>query len=97
MPLTRMSWLWPPETSSATNGNVGGRFDIIYGSDWRYGMSYGLEDRINGNDRLYGMVLPQFYGEVAYNDLTVRAGHYAAAFSYEQIPAPLKPVDYLLT
>jgi len=52
-------------------------------------MSNRLESRIDDHDRLYGLVLPQFYGEVAYNDLTVRAGHYAAAFSYEQIPAPL--------
>ncbi len=85
------AWLYffRPTNTGGCGWDVGGRFDIIYGSDWRYGMSYGLEDKIDNRNRLYGLVLPQFYGEVAYNDLTVRAGHYAAAFSYEQIPAPL--------
>jgi hypothetical protein len=82
-------YLFRPTKTDGCGWDVGGRVDAIYGSDWRYGMCRGLESRFDDHDSLYGLVLPQFYGEVAYNDLTVRAGHYAAAFGYEQIPAPL--------
>jgi hypothetical protein len=82
-------YLYRPVNTGGCGWDVGGRFDIIYGTDWRYGMCNGLESRFDDHDSLYGLVLPQFYGEVAYNDLSFRAGHYAAAFGYEQIPAPL--------
>jgi len=66
----------------------GGRIDLVYGTDWRFGRCLGLENRINSADDFYGMVLPQFYYEVAYNDLSVKMGHYATDFGYEMIPAP---------
>ena len=68
--------------------DIGGRIDAVYGTDWRYGDSYGLESNINTRDQLYGLSLPQFYMEVAYNDLTVKLGHYACVMGYEVVAAP---------
>lgn len=80
------------ERAVKTNGDgfdIGGRVDIVYGTDWRYGDSPGLESQINSRNSYYGLVIPQFYLELGWNDLTVRAGHFAAGIGYEQIPAPL--------
>ncbi len=68
--------------------DLGGRIDMSYGTDWRYGDCVGLEDRINAKSDLYGLVIPQFYLEVGWNDLTVKLGHYAAGMGYEQVPGP---------
>jgi hypothetical protein len=68
--------------------DIGGRFDMAYASDWRYGDCYGLESKIDAPNHLYGFVLPQFYLEVGYNDLTVKMGHYAACIGYEIVAAP---------
>ena len=35
------------------------------------------------------MILPQFYLEVAVNNLTVKLGHFATFTSYEVVPAPM--------
>ena len=34
------------------------------------------------------MAIPQFYGEVGYNDLTVKMGHYAPSIGYELVASP---------
>ena len=66
---------------------------MLYGTDWRFGINNGLEDRINGFDyQTYGMVIPQMYLELAYNNLSVKLGHFAAILDYEVIPAPLNPL-----
>jgi hypothetical protein len=78
-----------PTNTDGCGFDIGGRIDMCYGTDWRYGKNFGLEDRINGADQLYGFVLPQFYLEVAYNDLTIKAGHYGTGFGYEAVPAVL--------
>jgi hypothetical protein len=65
---------------------------MIYGTDWRFGINKGLEDRINGfNFQTYGLVIPQAYVEIAYNYLSVKVGHYAAILDYEVVPAPPNP------
>jgi hypothetical protein len=68
--------------------DIGGRMDLMYGTDWRYGECLGLETNLDNPNRLYGLILPQFYVEAAYNDLTVKMGHYAAAMGYEVVAAP---------
>ena len=72
--------------------SIGGHMDMLYGSDWRFGINYGLEDQINGFDRqTYGIVIPQLYMEVAYGNLSVKMGHFAAILDYEMVPAPPNP------
>jgi hypothetical protein len=92
----QMNQLWLYLVRPADTGGCGfawgGRVDMVYGTDWRFGVNYGLEDRINGlNDQRYGLVLPQFYLELAYNDVSVKLGHFAAILDYEVIPAPGNP------
>lgn len=92
----QMNQLWLYFDRPADNGGCGwawgGHVDIIYGTDWRFGINRGLEDRINGFDyQTYGLVLPQFYLELAYNRLSVKMGHFAAILDYEAVPAPMNP------
>ncbi len=83
------AWLYfvKPIDNGGDGWDLGGRLDVIYGSDARFGVNWGLENRINGEDQPYGLVIPQMYAEVAYNDLSVKLGHFAGILSYEQVPA----------
>jgi hypothetical protein len=85
------AWLYfvKPTKTDGCGWDWGGRVDLSYGTDWRFGQCYGLETRIDDPNSFYGLVLPQFYGEVAYNDLTIKGGHFATFTSLEVIPAPL--------
>jgi hypothetical protein len=92
----QLNQMWMFLHRPADNGGCGwawgGHLDMIYGTDWRFGINHGLEDRINGFDNQdYGLVIPQAYVEVAYNDLSVKLGHMAAILDYEAIPGPLNP------
>jgi len=77
-----------PVNTHGCGWDIGGRVDLLYGSDWRYGESIGLESRFETQDQLYGLAIPQFYGLVGYDDLTVKMGHYAACMGYEAVAAP---------
>ena len=91
-----MNQLWLYLDRQADNGGCGwawgGHVDMFYGSDWRFDINRGLEDHINGaNRQTYGIVLPQFYLELAYNDLSVKLGHFAGILDYEVVPAVGNP------
>ncbi len=89
-----------PTKTDGHGFDIGGRVDVVYGEDWRFGQCFGLENRIDSPDSLYGLVLPQFYLEVAYNNLTVKMGHFATLTSLELVPAPLNffySHSYLMT
>ncbi len=83
-------FLHRPADTGGCGVAVGGHIDAMYGTDGRFGASFGLEDRINGLTD-YGIVIPQAYVEVAYNDLSVKLGKHAAILDYELIPAPPNP------
>jgi hypothetical protein len=88
-------WLYldKPIKNDGCGWDLGGHVDAIYGTDWRFGINHGLEDRINSFDRQsYGVVLPQFYMDVAYNDLTIRMGHMDDLLGYEVVPAVMNPL-----
>ena len=92
----QMNQLWLFLDRKADTGGcgwaVGGHVDMIYGTDWRFGINQGLEDNINGFDfQRYGLVIPQAYVELAYNDLSVKLGHFAAILDYEAVPAVRNP------
>jgi hypothetical protein len=92
----QMNQLWlflhRPADTGGCGWAIGGHLDMIYGTDWRFGVNHGLEDRINGfNGQDYGLVIPQAYLEVAFNNLSVKLGHMAAILDYEVIPAPMNP------
>jgi hypothetical protein len=74
--------------------DVGGRFDFLYGTDARFTQAAGLElnqdgtQGLNAGQRFYHMAFPQFYGDVAINDLTIRMGHWYTIIGYETVTAP---------
>ncbi|MBN2021218.1 MAG: porin [Pirellulales bacterium] len=80
-------WLDRPTDGHRYGWDVGGHVDLVYGTDWPYGLGHNLENHINGMDQFYGMVLPQAYGEVAVSNLKVRGGRFAGLLSYEQVPS----------
>jgi hypothetical protein len=88
-------WIWLHRQADTSDGgfDIGGHVDMMYGTDWRFGINNGLETKINGfNRQTYGMVIPQAYVELAYNKLSVKLGHFAAQpFDFEAIPAPMNP------
>ncbi len=85
------AWMYfvRPTKTDGCGWDIGGRIDVVYGTDWRFGQCFGLETQIDDPNSFYGLVLPQFYLEVAVNDLTVKMGHFATLTSLELVPAPV--------
>ncbi|MCA9031722.1 MAG: outer membrane beta-barrel protein [Planctomycetaceae bacterium] len=70
----------------------GGRMDVMYGTDapntQAFGNNPGNWDFQNGFDHgIYGFAIPQLYGEVAYEDLSVKVGHFYTLLGYQVVPA----------
>ena len=61
--------------------DYGYRADMMYGTNYRWTTAAGLETNIGGG-QFYGLSLPQIYGEVAYNDVTVKVGHFLSPVGY---------------
>lgn len=87
---------WYGERATDTGGcgwDFGGRFDVLYGTDYRWTTARGLEvetdfgDKWNGGQRFYGLALPQLYAEVAVNDWKVKLGHFFTPIGYEVVNA----------
>ncbi len=71
----------------------GFRVDVMYGIDAQdtqaFGNDAGEWDFQNGYDHgIYGWALPQFYGEIAYNNLNLKFGHFYTPSGYEVVMAP---------
>lgn len=89
----QMNQLWlflERKTNTRCGGfDIGGRFDLLFGSDARFvECTDGLEANWHQDQRFYGGAAPQFYVDVAYNRLTVRTGHFLSPLSYEDVRAP---------
>jgi len=86
-------WLYAlrPIDTGGCGVDVGGRIDALYGSDFRFGINNGLEDRINNINQEYGVVIPQAYLEVGVNNLSIKLGHFAGILDYEAVPAVANP------
>lgn len=70
----------------------GARADLLYGSDFFITQSPGIELNPNGtsswnSSRFYGLAMPQAYGEVAYNRLSLKVGHFYSIRGYERVRA----------
>ncbi|MHB1035408.1 MAG: outer membrane beta-barrel protein [Pirellulales bacterium] len=73
--------------------DLGGRVDLLYGSDYIYGISTGFETHPDGSQKWdshfqYGLIMPQAYGEVAYGDLSLKLGRFYTNIGYESLMAP---------
>jgi hypothetical protein len=78
-----------PTNTDKHDWDLGGHIDMTYGTDWRFGQCYGLEPTFNDPDSFYGLCMPQFYAEVAVNNLKVKLGHFATLDTLEVVPAPM--------
>ncbi len=78
-----------PVANDGAGLSFGGRIDATFGTDWRWNINNGLENRLDGPDgQTYGVILPQAYAAVGYNELTVKLGTFCGLMDYETLPAP---------
>ncbi len=70
------------------DADFGGRVDLLYGTDHRFAVARGLEDRWNEGQRFYGLAMPQLYGDLAVGKWLGRVGHFYAPLGYETVMAP---------
>lgn len=76
-----------PTNTDGDGWDFGARGDILYGTDARFTTEAGLENGINRNgNSFYQTAFPQFYGEVAYNNLKVKMGHFYSPVGYFVVP-----------
>jgi len=70
----------------------GFRLDYVYGTDGQDTQAMGSEpgnwDTTWDNGNFYGHAIPQMYMDVAYNNVTVRMGHFYTILGYERVTAP---------
>jgi hypothetical protein len=85
----------------ASAWDIGGRVDLLYGTDYFFVQSTGLETRSDGSPRwnsgdgprgdgaaLYGLAMPQLYAELFApigNGLSVKMGHFYSILGYESV------------
>ncbi len=93
----QMNQLWlyahKPIDTGGCGFDVGGRVDILYGTDWRAAYFHGLglegdiaDSKINASNQLYGLSFAQFYAEFGINDLSVKIGRMTGILGYEIVP-----------
>jgi len=79
--------------------SLGARLDLLYGTDFMYTVSSGLDafggsvdplaqtgPRWSGN-RYYGLAMPQLYAEFGSRQLHVKLGHFYSPIGYEEVAA----------
>ncbi|MEO1992563.1 MAG: outer membrane beta-barrel protein [Pirellulales bacterium] len=87
------------ETDGTDGVDLGGRLDLLFGTDYFYTTALGLDayplqplgiENIAswGFSKDYGFALPQMYADVAYEGMTLRFGHFYSILGFEQVPAP---------
>jgi hypothetical protein len=71
--------------------DIGGRVDYLFGTDGPQTQSFGDRSFDYGwnTSPQYGSAMPQVYGEIAYNDVKVKVGHFYTPIGYEVVQAPL--------
>ena len=70
--------------------SLGGRIDLLYGTDFLYTQAAGLDGFAPDDwatNRYYGLAMPQLYGEVGNQTLNVKFGHFYTLIGYEVVPA----------
>ena len=82
-----------PVTEDESCWDVGGRVDLLYGSDYIFTQAAGLETRTDYSPKWntnphYGLAMPQLYADFAYNKFSLRLGHFYTPIGYEVVTAP---------
>lgn len=87
-------WLYIEKVADGSKGfDWGFRGDVVYGVDAHNTQAFGSQpgnwDFMNGFDHgIYGWALPQLYAEVAFGNLSIKAGHFFTIIGYETVTAP---------
>jgi hypothetical protein len=86
------AWFYVEKVAEPTccDADWGFRFDILYGTDAQKTQAFGNENNVwdvSLDNGVYGWAMPQLYGEVAYGDWSVKAGHFFGIEGYEVVPA----------
>lgn len=73
--------------------DIGGRMDLLFGTDYIFTQSAGLEtrrdfDRHWNSSRFYGLAMPQLFGELGNRNVSLKLGHFYTIIGYEVVPAP---------
>ena len=77
------AWLYFEKALDADKDmDFGGRIDLLYGSNFRFTTSTGLEDNINGSHAFYGLALPQFFATAKFNNWTLKSGHWISPVGF---------------
>ena len=66
---------------------IGGRVDVLFGTDARFTEAVGWETNWDMNERFYRLSIPQMYAAFGWRDWTVQMGHYYTTIGYESVPA----------
>ncbi len=72
--------------------SLGGRVDLLYGSDYFVAQSNGLERTTSGapkwnSSQYYGLALPQAYLEAGTSQASLKMGHFYTIVGYESVQA----------
>ncbi len=62
--------------------DIGGRVDLLYGTNARFVQAYGLDEEWITNRSFYGLVMPQMYGEVATGSIKTKVGRFFSPVGY---------------
>ena len=88
----QQQWLYAEKIADGSCGlGFGGRIDYLYGTDAPDTQAFGIPnnhwDNSWDNGGAYGHAIPQLYGEVAYGNLSVKAGHFFTIIGNEVVAA----------
>lgn len=88
----QQQWFWAEKVADGSNGlGLGGRIDYLYGTDAPDTQAFGIPNNHwdNGwdNGGAYGHAIPQAYGEVAYENLSAKIGHFFTIVGNEVVQA----------
>ncbi len=89
----QQQWIWVDKEADGSCGlDWGFHFDYIYGTDSQDTQAFGGRanewDNNWDNGAHYGHAIPQLYATLAYQDLTVKMGHFYTIVGYEVVQAP---------
>lgn len=77
------AWFYMEKALDTTKDfDIGGRIDVMYGTNFRFNTETGLEDNINGSHSFYGVALPQFFTTTKYYNWTFKSGHWVSPVGY---------------
>jgi hypothetical protein len=89
----QQGYLYVEKKADGSKGlGLGGRADFLYGTDGSntqaFGNNPGRWDYQNGFDHgIYSYAIPQLYGELAYEDWSLKLGHFYTLLGYQVVPA----------